>query len=202
MLEEWRQIADFPDYAVSSEGRVKRVLPDYRGRVGNVLKVRLDRYAYVSLYRDTVASQCLVHRLVCAAFHGPQPSSAHEVAHGDGDGHNNHKGNLRWATKAENEADKVGHGTARAGKPSAVPVGSRAKGQTHGRNTKPERTARGERNGLAKLNEAKVTAIRTDQRPRKQVAADFGISVTMVGFIQRGICWAHVPMPNAIGATP
>lgn len=199
MMEEWRPVVGFPDYAVSSYGRVKRVVPDYRGRVGNVLKPRLDRYAYLTLYRDRQPSVVLVHRLVCAAFHGEPPTPQHHAAHGDGNGINNREDNLRWALPVENEADKVVHGTNRAGKPSAVPVHRRPRGERHGRHTMPERTARGERGGRAKLTESKVSAIRLDQRPRKVIAAEFGITVTMVGYIQRGVAWAHVPMPNSFG---
>lgn len=199
MSEEWRIIADFPDYAASSLGRVKRVAPDHRGRHGLILKQREDRYAYLTLYRDKTPSCVLVHRLVCIAFHGPQPTPAHEVAHCDGVGLNNAQSNLRWATHAENEADKISHGTSLLGKPSAIAPERRPRGQRHGRYTQPERTARGERNGLARLTESKVLAIRCDSRPRKAIAADYSISVTMVGFIQRGISWAHVPMPIASG---
>lgn len=199
MSEEWRVIADFPDYAVSDLGRVKRVVPDFRGRSGGIMKQQTRRYAYLTLYRDRTPSCVLVHRLVCSAFHGSQPAIDHEVAHCDGESLNNAARNLRWATHAENEADKVAHGTSTAGRPSMVAPERRPRGKRHGRHTQPERTARGERNGLARLTESKVLAIRRDCRPRKVIAADYSISVTMVGFIQRGISWAHVPMPIASG---
>jgi len=202
MNEEWRVIADFPDYAVSSEGRVKRVVPDRLGRAQKGLKPYVERYAAVTLYRDRQPFVVLVHRLVCVAFHGPQPSRLHEVAHGDGNGHHNQRDNLRWATYSENEKDKVLHGTSLKGRPSWVPEAHRPRGATHGRSTMPHRTARGERAGLSKLTEAKVTAIRTDRRPRKEIAASFGVTVTMIGYIQRGISWAHVPMPQTTGETP
>jgi HNH endonuclease len=194
--EIWVRIADFPDYAVSSTGSVKRIVPDYRGRIGLVLKPRINRYAYLTLYRNAVPFCVLVHRLVCVAFHGPAPSDRHAVAHGDGDGTNNRRENLRWATYEENEADKILHGTNKDGRPSWVPEHRRPRGATHGRHTKPECTARGERGGRAKLTEIAVTDIRLDGRPRKVLAAEYGVSVTMIGFIQRGISWSHVPMPN------
>ena len=199
MSEEWRVISDFPDYAVSSEGRLKRVVPDYCGRVGGILMPHESRYASITLYRNTIPHVLLVHRLVCAAFNGPMPDDRRYVAHNDGNPLNNNASNLRWATHVENEADKVIHGTSRHGKPSTVPPERRPRGQKHGRHTMPERTARGERGGLAKLTESKVTSIRLDARPRKEIAADFGISVAMVGFIQRGKSWAHVPMPAQNG---
>ena len=48
----------------------------------------------------------LVHRLVCLAFHGPQPSPDHTVDHIDRDVHNNRAVNLRWATKSEQSYNK------------------------------------------------------------------------------------------------
>ena len=46
-----------------------------------------------------------VHKLVALAFHGPRPSPAHEVAHGDNDVSNNRPDNIRWATVLENKED-------------------------------------------------------------------------------------------------
>lgn len=56
-----------------------------------------------------------MHALVAEAFHGWRPSEDHEVAHGDGSRVNNHYRNLRWATRLENAADKMLHGTVRSG---------------------------------------------------------------------------------------
>ncbi len=167
-----------------------------------MLRPYVGRYASLTLYRDAQPFVVSVHRVVCVAFHGEPPTPRHHAAHRDGNGTNNREDNLRWATPIENEADKILHGTARAGKPSAVPIHHRPRGIRHGRHTMPERTARGERTGTAKLTEAKVVAIRLDQRSRKAIAADFGITVTMVGYIQRGLSWSHVPMPNSLGEIP
>jgi hypothetical protein len=53
----------------------------------------------------------LVHVLVAKAFIGPQPTPIHEVAHNDGKASHNHWKNLRWATREENAADRLIHGT-------------------------------------------------------------------------------------------
>lgn len=57
----------------------------------------------------------LVARIVCERRHGPPPTPKHQAAHSCGKGHEgcanwNH---LSWKTQKENEADKIGHGTAR-----------------------------------------------------------------------------------------
>ena len=55
----------------------------------------------------------LVSRLACAHAHGEAPTLTHEAAHSCGKGHegcvNPH--HLRWATRTENFADKIIHGT-------------------------------------------------------------------------------------------
>jgi hypothetical protein len=43
-----------------------------------------------------------VHRLVCEAFHGPQPQDKPVVIHIDEDATNNRQENLRWGTQKEN----------------------------------------------------------------------------------------------------
>jgi hypothetical protein len=45
---------------------------------------------------------------------------AHEVAHRDGTRTNGNANNLRWATRAENMADSIEHGTATRGERSAT----------------------------------------------------------------------------------
>ena len=193
-MERWVEIAEFPDYSVSSEGRVKRTAPDYRGRFGNVLKPYMGRYAALTLYIDHEPYTVHVHVLVCTAFHGQRPTPEHEVAHSDGNCHHNHCDNLRWATRIENNQDKIAHGTSLAGRPSWVPIESRPRGLRNGRYTMPERTARGERSSHSKLTEAKVIAIRLDGRPRKEIAQSYGVTVATVGHIKRGRTWTHVPV--------
>lgn len=53
----------------------------------------------------------LAHRVVCEQAHGQPPSEKHEAAHSCGKRLCINPRHLRWATKPENEADKLLHGT-------------------------------------------------------------------------------------------
>lgn len=62
--ERWAEIEDFPDYAVSTEGRVKNL------RTQKILRPRRNSYEYgqVALRRDGQTHERYVHRLVAKAF--------------------------------------------------------------------------------------------------------------------------------------
>lgn len=72
-------------------------------------------YARVILSKDGAATQTYVHKVVLEAFAGSRPNGM-QVAHGNGNKLDNRLENLRWATPAENQADRVRHGTGREGK--------------------------------------------------------------------------------------
>lgn len=183
ITEEWRVIADFPDYAVSSAGEIKRIFPDARNHrlTGKPLRWAVNKagYASVTLCGPNGYRNARVNRVVCAAFHGPAPSPDHHAAHNDGNRLNNRADNLRWAIGAENEADKRLHGTARIG-------------ERHWSKSMPERRAKGTRHGLAKLTDDQVRAIRADTRFQRTIAADFGVSQRTVNQIKLGRIWRHV----------
>lgn len=113
MSEEWRAIDIAPNYAVSSLGRVKRIAAG-PGTAAGRLKQPSDNgqgYLVVMLLHAGKRRLCRVHRLVCTAFHGPQPSPEHEVAHRNGRRDDNRKENLRWALPVDNMADNYANGT-------------------------------------------------------------------------------------------
>lgn len=53
------------------------------------------------------------HRYLCQIAHGEPPTATHQAAHSCGKGHLGcvAKNHLRWATPAENQADRLIHGT-------------------------------------------------------------------------------------------
>ena len=73
---------------------------------------------------------------------------------------------LRYASRAENEADKVRHGTSN----------------------------RGERHGLSKLTASQVREIKqlSDARTNDELAELFGVKPPTIDAIRRGKRWKHI----------
>jgi hypothetical protein len=187
--EIWRQVPSAPMYDVSSFGRVRswvqkggplstrgsrRALPTMlrqqpRGRD----RKSLDPYLVVELHQKPFQ----VHRLVLLAFMGPCPDG-HEAAHGNGRRSDNRLSNLTWATKAKNTADKYIHGT----DPKTIAT------------ARPDRVARGEQTGHAKLTTSQVREIRQmyPGRQMREIAAIFGVSSSLVSCIILRKSWRHV----------
>lgn len=125
--EEWRAVVGYEGlYEVSSCGRVRRLM-EFLPSADDPTLYKPSRYRIISAYRGpngypqarlskaAKAKTCLVHRLVCEAFHGPAPKGQSHVAHWDGDRANNRAENLRWASPRENAEDRNRHGTAPVG---------------------------------------------------------------------------------------
>lgn len=175
--EEWRAVVGWEGlYEVSDLGRVRsvdRILftpspprgPYFRKYKGKVLKQNVGtdgRYHVVLSCRDRRETP-VVSRLVCLAFHG-EPGEKKDAAHNDGNRLNNRAGNLRWATRKENMADTLAHGT---------------------RN-------RGERHGLAKLTAENVREIRASGETLGVLGARFGVSFQTISDIRCRNSWRHI----------
>lgn len=194
---EWRLIAEFPAYAVSSAGEVKRITPDKYGRLsGTPMKASSDSdgYLQVNLFGPNGKRTVKIHRAVCDAFHGPRPSGDHEVAHGDGARQNNRSENLRWATRKENAADRDLHGRTVRGDthPARTKPGYLPTGDNHHWRRNPPLHSSGENHWGARLTEADVRAIRADPRKGVEIAAAHQITPTSVSNIKSRKTWKHV----------
>ena len=94
--EKWKGISGFPNYIVSSLGRVKSI---HSGRILSQESLR-DGYLRVHLSRDGKAYHLLVHRLVAMSFI-PNPECKPTVNHVDCNPKNNNVINLDWMTQKE-----------------------------------------------------------------------------------------------------
>jgi hypothetical protein len=101
------------------------------------------------------------HVAVCRAAHGEPPVMGMEVAHACGNRLCVAPVHLRWATRAENQADRLKHGT----------------------------DWRGEKHAQAKLTEQQVHAIRQDERGSRAVAADYGVRPRTIRQIRARRTW-------------
>lgn len=107
-----------------------------------------------------------VCRIICEEVHGPAPTPKHEAAHTCGHGADRcvNPKHLRWATRQENELDKVLHGTSN----------------------------RGERCASAKLTRDQVLEIRAIGRSmlQREVAAIYGVTDSSIRDILKRKRWA------------
>ena len=109
--ERWKDLHDFPGYAVSSYGRVyslfrHRLLPmtrsNFRMVKGRQVYSAAGYYA-VALQKDKKTTHRFVHHLVARAFvRNSDPEIKTVVDHMDNDPLNNMAKNLRWVSSREN----------------------------------------------------------------------------------------------------
>lgn len=166
-----RPVTGWPNYYVREDGSVWSYFPRpaFGRRRGwkRIRPSRRDGYAFVTLCRPGARRRVRVHRLVLEAFVGPCPPGL-EARHLDGNGHNNARTNLAWGTHRENIADRTRHG----------------------------RTARGERNGRAKLTPGAVLTMRREYRAceasYRDLALRFRVAERTVWDVVTGRKWKHL----------
>lgn len=108
----------------------------------------------------------IVARYVCLEAHGCAPTHDHEAAHSCGNSICVNKRHLRWATHAENELDKLAHGT----------------------------RLRGEGIKTSRLTEQSIIEIRKLHQflTNRELADAFGTSPSNIARIVSRKAWAHV----------
>ena len=213
MAEEiWQIIPQWPDYEVSTYGRVRRATPYRSTQVGRILKPYLLKgYPAVMFRKDGKRKHICIHRLVANVFLGPCPDGM-EVNHKDGSTTHNHVTNLEYMTPRENMDHAVALGLTPSGPrnarrlyperyPTAKELVARrrpdaARGERNGTHTHPEKVRRGSGHGRAKLTENDVQQIKQLLAKGCQlttIAAQFGVSISAISLIKHGRKWKHVP---------
>ncbi len=185
--EEWRPVVGFEGrYEVSSLGRVrsmdcrvyhqgvKRSFFSYHK--GQPLR-QTSRGGYLAVMLPHKSGNyhqrpVNVHQLVAEAFLGPRPHGM-DICHGDGVKKNNATSNLRYASRRENEADKIAHGT----------------------------DQRGERHPRAKLTAEQVRQIRllAPYDSQEILAGHYGVTKSLISKIVTNECWKDGPFPVRCG---
>lgn len=198
--ETWRTIGNFPQYSVSSIGRVRR---DKRGRGpsgdNKIIAPCLDRYGYlyVGLYNNGSHQKAQkVHRLVAEAFlHNPM--ALPQVNHLSGCKTDNRMGNLEWTDNKSNILHAKENGLLPSGDNhhSRISPERLARGQRNGAYTKPWRHPRGERNGMSKLTASDILKIREERAHGVRVAdiaVHFKVSGVNIYDILKNKTWKHM----------
>jgi len=118
-VEQWRAVVGWETlYEVSDLGQVRSIARQsirgdrpytIRGRVLKPRRDTNDRLGVMLYDTQGKGHERRVHLLVLEAFVGPRPAGL-EGCHWDDDHDNNRLENLRWATRSENEYDKVRNG--------------------------------------------------------------------------------------------
>ena len=166
-------------YAVTTEGEIwrscKSKVPPLATTVfiGQWRRLAKNRdvfgYHQVNLCDGVGIRNSYIHELVLFAFVGPRPDSRMDCRHfPDPDPTNNRLENLSWGTRKENAHDRVVHGT----------------------------VCNGIKNPNAKVNDEVVREIRSRYAKggvkQRQLAAEFGITQSMVCHIVRRKAWFHI----------
>lgn len=178
-METWKDLPGWEGYyAVSTEGRVKRLAGSPRCKVDRVLKLMPNPRGYLTVSpvrQGWKQRPMMAHRLVLETF-CDRPTPKHLPNHINGIKTDNRLENLEWVTHAQNIQ--------------------------HAYDTGLHRKYKGSEASAAKLNEADVVAIlaRVAKRDyRKAICADYGIALKTLDQIVSGNNWRHVARPDMSG---
>lgn len=162
-----KQIEGFENYLISQHGDVYSLPKKTRKGTRKLKPVKQKTgYLLVDLVKNGCRTKKLVHRLVAEAYI-PNLDNKPQVNHIDGVKHNNHKSNLEWATRSENQKH-------------AIRIGLR--------------TAKGEKNSQAKLDMYDVLEIREllKTTSKKELSKMYKVSISTIYDIQSKRSWSHI----------
>ena len=173
--ERWKEILNGV-YAVSDQGRVKRLKAAAGANVGTILTPILPKMAYP--YYGVRLSVCgkvvnaRIHSLVTAAFIGPRPVDKC-VNHIDGNKLNNCVENLEYVSLYENAQHASVTGL----------------------------LLRGEEHSTAKLTDIQVIEIRqkyAEGATFRDLEKEYAVNLSTLHALVTGKTWKHLPTPNRV----
>lgn len=169
MKEIWARIKDYSAYEVSNSGKIKRISPDYMGRIGLLNPVTTKHkngYKRIMLYPDR--KMFFVHKLVMESFIGHLPKGK-QINHKNGTKDDNRLKNLEYCTPRENTAHSIKIGL---------------------------RNNKGSFNVTSKLKEKDVLKIRKEyllgNKTLRQLGKKYKVDETNIGHIIRRKTWKHI----------
>lgn len=173
MEEEWRWVIGYEgEYQISSFGRVRSIprVVVMKNGITKTVHGRIRKLKYCQGYPKIEFTGhgkkgSTVHRLVAAAFLGPQPPGM-EVRHHDSNPGNPRLDNLSYSTHKVNHSDRAANGTNNAG----------------------------ETNKASKITQEQALTVLALGRlfPHRTVGAQFGLSGSQVARIVSGENWRHL----------
>jgi protein gp37 len=161
--EVWLAVPGYEPYEASSHGRVRRD--------GEVLREQINPLygrPSVTIWISNEPTTIYVHKLVLLAHRG-QPAEGEEAGHRNGNPADNRLANLRWITRAQNQAEKVRHGSS----------GGPAK--------------------LTRDQASEIRLKRRAGAKQQALADEYGVSRSLISMIESGAVWPDAlnwPLPN------
>lgn len=188
MDERWLPVVGYEGlYEISDAGSVRalerkglyagRWRPTHMTFPARMMRICETRagYKYIALKHPNGKSvKYLLHRLVMRAFVGDPPDEKAQVNHIDGNKANNSVANLEYCTAKENLLHL----------------------------TKVLKRKVGGSGAWSKLNPDQVMAIRADKRILREIAADYGVTMQAIWYVQKGRNWAHLAPADRQGFEP
>lgn len=167
--EEWKIIADFPNYEISNTGKVRSLINHWRLYVGKEITQHPDvsGYPHVHLRQNNKTYRRPIARLVGLAFLPPPQPDQTQINHIDNNPINNNLTNLEWCTPQENTDHKV----------------------------RQNRQAKGNKISCAKLSPEKVLTIhemRMKGISQRQIALTFEVTDQIIYSIIYRKTWKHI----------
>lgn len=162
--EQWKEIVGWPEYEVSTLGKIKRIKTACGATKNGILNPWTSKYGYllVGLSRNSKVKTILVHRVVAMTFIG-DPTGL-DVCHYDGDKTNNQLNNLRIDTRKGNMSD-------------TIRMGKTSRGEKHKNNKHSEELIK---QAKKEMKEGGVV---------RQIAFKYNIPAPTLYAISKGVIW-------------